>query len=184
VLQWYSIAQVTSLPPPPTRVCIKRLMQYVRNKALFDRLSLAAENEDKAQKEELCEEDMQESEDTNFSASGHHLRQHLNTDCTISSAADIEITAVTESGYHQLQQKDASMIPTEQGTGPFVTLHMMRRLRLSQTTNSNDVSSNQLAQLSTHDSKTSSHSWSQNPANDWRYSYTWPKDSSYRIPTL
>jgi len=89
-------------------------MQYVRNKALFDPLSFAAENEDKAQMEELSEEDMPESEDTNFSASGHHLRQHLNTGCTISSAADPEITAVSESGYHQLQQKDANMIPTEQ----------------------------------------------------------------------
>jgi len=77
----------------------------------------------------IRDEDMPESEDTNFSASGHHLRQHLNTGCTISSTAVPEITAVSRRTPPRYKQS--------RSTGPSVTLHMMRRLRLPQTTNSN-----------------------------------------------
>jgi len=80
---------------------------------------------------------MPESEDTEVS--GYRLRQHLNADCVIDSTANPEINSIRESVYHQPQQKDVSVIATEQQHWDFSysSLHMMQLPRLTQTTNSN-----------------------------------------------
>ena len=128
----------------PHTILYKKLMQNVRNKALFDRLSFADQNEDKAQSE-----DLPESEDIDFSVSGHHLRQHLNADGEQEhwdpfSYSSHDAMVSTISDYQQQRQQYPS----------YSTFYSRQR-------------------------NYPQHTWSQNPADDWRYCYNWPKDSRY-----